>query len=73
MAHNKVHMICAKCGSADMEFRWQGGLTNPSGRKFLQEPSINCCDCGELTSLEEWNESNEKGIKYDGTASSESD
>lgn len=53
----KVHIICQKCGSNEMEFKFDKPSKEDSG------VSISCLCCGELTGVEEWNEFNKKKDK----------
>ena len=56
----KVHIICAKCGSDDVKFK----IDIPESKEEREECGcgvyISCCNCAELTSVEEWNEFNKK-------------
>lgn len=58
----KAHIICAKCGSNNIYFKYF-----EHDRIYM----LSCNNCGELTGLEEWNEfngfggvSDEKGMDH---------
>ena len=51
----RVYIICAKCGSDRMIFEIDDPNDEACG------VYITCLDCGELTSVEAWNESKENG------------
>ncbi|ELP6119241.1 hypothetical protein QTV43_000381 [Vibrio vulnificus] len=58
---NKAHIICAKCGEGEqIGFTYRGRHSADCGTGVY----IKCDNCGELTSVEEWNEFN--GRKYFG-------
>ena len=58
----KVHIICEKCGSDDMEFTY---INNDD---IFPDAYLKCNCCGELTSIDEWNEFNKKG-RYNDSSS----
>jgi protein-arginine kinase activator protein McsA len=54
----KLHIICAKCGSDDIHFQIiDRDVDELSGVYII------CENCSELTSVEEWNEFNNK-VEY---------
>lgn len=54
----KVHIICAKCGSAEVNFK----LNVPCPDNPQNLVSISCSACGELTGVVEWSEFNSRPL-----------
>lgn len=54
----KVHVICAKCGSDEMDIV----LTDLCPDDPQAIAAFGCSNCGELTSVSEWAEANSRKV-----------
>lgn len=54
----KVHVICAKCGSDEMDIVLSDRC--PDDPQAIA--AFGCSNCGELTSVSEWAEANKRNV-----------
>ena len=62
--NRKAYIICQKCGSDEMYFKIDENPIQWEGEPYNCGVDLCCTNCGELTSIEEWNEYNPVEERY---------